>query len=163
LIAVVGEKGDALSLGTVTSEPRTFRLSDRPRTPPGNTPYLGIGIEDDKDGIKINRVAPGMAAEKAGLKVGDVLTKVNATGVKNMVELGAAIGNLKAGDRVGLVVKRNGKDEKLSPTLGRAPAVAAGLPYDRWGGGPFSERRFGFGKVLPTDASINPTDCGGPV
>ena len=59
---------------------------------------------------------------------------------------------------------RNGKAEKFSATLGAAPPLpAGGLPYDRWGGGPFSERRFGFGKVLPIDAWLNPVDCGGPV
>ena len=41
---------------------------------------------------------------------------------------------------------------------GRLPLV-----WDRWGGGPFSQRRFGFGTVIAHDAVIDPSDCGGPV
>ena len=52
----------------------------------------------------------------------------------------------------------DGKEKKLMTKLGQADP-----PYDKWGGGPFSERRFGFGAVLPTDAPVSPGDCGGPV
>jgi hypothetical protein len=35
--------------------------------------------------------------------------------------------------------------------------------YDRWGGGPYSERRFGLGPVVVHDSVIDPQDCGGPL
>ena len=37
------------------------------------------------------------------------------------------------------------------------------MVWDRWGGGPFSDRRFGFGTVIAHDGVIDPSDCGGPV
>ena len=36
-------------------------------------------------------------------------------------------------------------------------------PEDDWGGGPFSERRWGFPLVLPHDTPLRPKDCGGPL
>jgi len=164
LVAAVGEKGEPLTLGTVTSEPRTFRLSDRPAGPPGKRPYLGVSVEEADKGARLQGVQAGGPAEKAGMKAGDVVTKVGDHPVKDLAGLRAALDKFKVGDKVPVLVRRNGKEESFSTTLGTAPPLAAGaLPYDRWGGGPYSERRFGFGKVLPIDALLGPGDCGGPV
>ena len=35
--------------------------------------------------------------------------------------------------------------------------------HDRWGGGPYSKRRFGFGLTLVHDSVLNPENCGGPL
>ena len=35
--------------------------------------------------------------------------------------------------------------------------------HDRWGGGPYSKRRFGFGRTLVHDSVLNPENCGGPL
>jgi serine protease Do len=48
----------------------------------------------------------------------------------------------------------------LKVTLSRAPGR---LEQDHWGGGPFSDRRWGFAKVIPNDLGISPTECGGPL
>ncbi len=166
LIAAVGEKGEPITLGTVTSEPRKFALAERPTgpAPKGGRPFLGVGVDDVENGAKLNNVAAGSPADKAGLKAGDIVKKLGDHVVKDLAALRAALDKYKVGDKVPVLIERNGKEEKFETTLGAAPALpAGGLPYDRWGGGPFSERRFGFGKVLPTDAYLNPADCGGPV
>jgi len=49
------------------------------QTPPPLTPgkQAGFAFEPDKDGVKIVLVAPGSPAERAGLKVGMVVTRLN--------------------------------------------------------------------------------------
>jgi len=62
--------------------------------------------------------------------------------------------------KVKLLVNRKDKPLELEATLGRSPGS---LPFDNWGGGPFSDRRWGFAAVIPHDLAIAPTDCGGPL
>ncbi|MHC4406264.1 MAG: hypothetical protein ACYTG0_42060, partial [Planctomycetota bacterium] len=62
-------------------------------------------------------------------------------------------------------VKRGQRELKLSATLGEPPADfwPRHVPEDAWGGGPFSERRFGFPLAMVHDMPVQPSDCGGPV
>lgn len=161
LVAAAGETGKALAVGMITNEPRQFRLSENPNQ--ADRPYLGISPSDGKGGLRISAVRSGTPAEKAGLKTGDLISKVGETAVKNSDQLAQALRKYKAGQKVGVVVQRGEKTETLDVTLGKLPAELARAPYDRWGGGPFSERRFGFPKVLPHDTVLNPNDCGGPL
>ena len=61
------------------------------------------------------------------------------------------------------------KSTRLGTTIGVVmvePQAFFGLDsieFDRWGGGPFSGRRFGFGRVIAHDSVIGPQDCGGPL
>jgi serine protease Do len=63
-----------------------------------------------------------------------------------------------------LVWQRDGETQRAKVTLG---AFQSQDPppsrYDRWGGGPFSERRFDIPAVLPHDIPVAPEDCGGPL
>jgi S1-C subfamily serine protease len=161
LVATVGEAGEALHVGTVTSEPRTFRINER-AAPTTGAAYLGVTVEPIKEGIRLSSVTPKSAAESAGLKAGDVIRLINGEPVKEATQLRNAITKLKAGERIALVVRRGTAEEDISPVLGKNTAAAP--PYDKWGGGPFSsERRFGYGRVLPHDMPINPADVGGPI
>ncbi|MGL4554277.1 MAG: PDZ domain-containing protein, partial [Gemmataceae bacterium] len=156
------EAGEALAVGTVTSEPRQFRVTERPAIP-ATQPYLGVQVEETKGGVRLRAVTKDSAAEKAGLKAGDLVRRVGEADVKTADELRAAVSKMKAGDSLALLIRRGDAEEEVSPVLGKLD-VAAGPPaYDRWGGGPFSERRFGFGKVLPHDTYLNPIDIGGPI
>lgn len=165
LVAAVGEKGEPLSVGTVTSEPRQFRITERPGTPARTQPYLGVYGEDvPGKGVRLREVIPNQAAAKAGLKTGDFIRRVGDREVKTLTDLRATIGKFKAGERVSLLVQRGTAQEEIAPLLGKQEIAAAAPPYDRWGGGPFSEqRRFGYGKVLPHDTYLHPHDMGGPI
>lgn len=66
----------------------------------------------------VEQVAPDSAAEKAGIKAGDVITKVNGKAVKSFFELKGKIGSIGAGKSVKItVVHPNGKEEQLNVTL----------------------------------------------
>ena len=45
----------------------------------------------------------------------------------------------------------------------RINSFAPRMLHDRWGGGPFSDRRFGFHQVISHDSVIDPEQCGGPL
>ena len=64
---------------------------------------------DINEGVFVYSVNEGGAGDKAGLKLGDVITKVDDKAVTSMEELSAAKKGHKAGDTVTLTVFRDGK------------------------------------------------------
>lgn len=67
--------------------------------------------------ILVESVAPGSPAEKAGIKAGDLLTKVDGVAVRNGSDLQTAVGNLEAGKSAPLSVWRDGRIVELTVTL----------------------------------------------
>ena len=94
-------------------------------------PYLGIGgIEVDERTAKENNLTEGIyvktledfsAAEKAGIRVGDVITKADGKDIKTMDELNEIKNAKKIGDKITLTVWRNGKTEDITVTLQEQP------------------------------------------
>jgi len=95
--------------------------------------YLGIGMQDLTDdiadglgvpkgrGTVVARVEPGQPAEKAGLKQGDVIVKVDGKDVTPDQTLSYFVANVKPGTRVPLELYRDGKRQTLSITVGTRP------------------------------------------
>jgi serine protease Do len=67
-------------------------------------------------------VVAGSPAAKAGLKSGDIITKVGSQAIDSTHSLTSLIANYKPGDKVTLTIVRSGKTQTLSATLGTAPA-----------------------------------------
>ncbi len=96
--------------------------------------YLGVGIQPlDEDiadslglpknhGELIGRVEPGEAAEKAGIKQGDVVVKVNGRDVTPDQTLSYLVANQPVGGRVPIEVIRDGKHQMLTAVLGERPS-----------------------------------------
>ena len=105
-------------------------------------------------------MSPDSAAEKAGLKNGDQIKRLDGAEIHSADQLIETLSKLPPNKKVTLVVDRKDKQLELEATLGRSPGR---LPHDNWGGGPFSDRRWGFAAVIPHDLAIAPTDCGGPL
>src|SRR5476649_1561066 len=70
------------------------------------------------DGALVSTVAPNSAASKAGLKSGDVITKVNGEAIQEPGMLSSRVGLARPGDKVTLEVWRDKKLETLVATLG---------------------------------------------
>lgn len=68
-------------------------------------------------GAYVEAVLEGSAAEKAGLKVGDIITAMDGSAVSSTSELSAAMKQHKAGDTVTLTVYREGNRVDLTATL----------------------------------------------
>ncbi|MBV7262031.1 MULTISPECIES: Do family serine endopeptidase [Photobacterium] len=71
-------------------------------------------------GAFVNQVMPGSAAEKAGLKAGDIIVSVNDKEIRTFSELRAKIATLGAGKDVNLGVLRDGKEKEFNVTLQEA-------------------------------------------
>jgi serine protease Do len=72
---------------------------------------------DKPEGALVSNVEAGGPAERAGLKPGDVIRKVNGQPIVASGDLPALIGNAAAGDKVTIEVWRQGKREELSARL----------------------------------------------
>ncbi|NDY91320.1 Do family serine endopeptidase [Ideonella livida] len=72
------------------------------------------------EGALIAKVAKGSAAEKAGLKAGDVIVAVNGERVPQAGALSATIGLATPGEKVSLQVWRDGAEQTVAATLGGA-------------------------------------------
>ena len=94
-------------------------------------PYLGIGgIEVDEETARANNLTVGIyvktlenfsAAEKAGIKVGDVIIKADGQDVETMDELNEIKNKKEIGDKMTLTIWRNGKTQDIEVTLQEQP------------------------------------------
>ena len=89
----------------VTIQPLTQDLAD------------SFGL-DRPDGALVSTVAPNSAAAKAGLKSGDVITKVNGEAIQESGMLSSRIGLARPGEKVTLEVWRDKKVDTVVATLG---------------------------------------------
>jgi serine protease Do len=90
-------------------------------------PYMGITVATVESqyqqvfswpaGVYVNSVEDGSCAQAAGLKVGDIITKVGDTEVTSMAELSSAKNTYKAGETTTLTVYRSGETITLTITF----------------------------------------------
>jgi serine protease Do/serine protease DegQ len=71
----------------------------------------------DTTGALVAAVAQGSAAEKAGIKTGDIITSLNGTPMKGSGELRNAIGMLRVGDKVEIGYLRDGKPQTATAVI----------------------------------------------
>ncbi|MEQ9561482.1 MAG: Do family serine endopeptidase, partial [Woeseiaceae bacterium] len=82
---------------------------------PESAAALGAEVES---GALISAIEPGSAAEKAGLRVDDIITRVNSKKINNSRELMNAIGLKGSGEQVDIEYVRGGTSRTVSATLG---------------------------------------------
>jgi len=76
------------------------------------------------NGALVAKVEQGSAAERAGIKAGDVILKVNDTPIVDAGQLSARIGTSVPGEKASLDVWRDGKTLTLTATIGSAATLA---------------------------------------
>ena len=82
-----------------------------------NSGNVSIGIViSDNNGVYISQVT-GSNAQKAGFKEGDKIVKFDGEDIDNSNELISEVQKHKSGDKVTVVVERNGKEQKIKTTL----------------------------------------------
>jgi putative serine protease PepD len=89
------------------------------------TGYLGVTMAPatgGQDGALVQEVASGSPADKAGLRVGDLVVAIDGKVVESYSELGARIRAHKPGDKVTLKVVRGGNETTITATLAQRPA-----------------------------------------
>ena len=75
-------------------------------------------------GALVSQVVEGSAAEKAGIKAGDVITAVNGKSVKDAAGLRNSIGLLSIGDKVDVALLRDGKPRRVTAVIGERDTAA---------------------------------------
>jgi len=82
------------------------------------TPELAEGLHlPVNDGVILEDVAPGSSAEKAGLKVGEIVTTVGGKRVDDLREFALDLYAYKVGQSVDVGVLRNGKVQNVPVTV----------------------------------------------
>src|SRR5271170_870146 len=112
---------------------------------------IGIGISDvtpdnakffqmsNANGAVVTEVEPNSAGGKAGLRIGDVITKLNGQSVTDAGELQMEVGQKRPGDTIQLEVMREGKTVNVAVTLEAMGATNGGATVagdhekGRWG------------------------------
>ena len=103
-------------------------------------PYMGIGAVDVTDqymqafgwpaGAYVNSVEPGSCAETAGLKQGDIITKIDDTAITGVAQMISVKNGYRAGDTVKLTVFRQGEYLTLTMTFDEQQAQQGSVSQD---------------------------------
>lgn len=84
-----------------------------------------LGIKDAENGVFVAGIDPSGAASAAGIRQGDVITKINGATVTSGAQLSEQIARQKPGDRVKISYVRNGAEQQAEVTLkGKMGAIA---------------------------------------
>lgn len=74
--------------------------------------YLGIQGRDSSLGVYVHAVLPGSAAQKAGIKAGDIITEFEETDIATMSQLQELLSYYPAGEKVDFVILRPQENDK---------------------------------------------------
>jgi hypothetical protein len=86
--------------------------------------FLGVGLTDvaGTPGAQVGVIAPGGPAEKAGVRVGDVIVAVDGHPAANSQVVVRALAGLSAGQRAQLSILRDGEAMSVHAVMGVPPA-----------------------------------------
>ena len=104
------------------------------------TSFLGVNICEvdaerakalklpDERGVEITRVESDSPAEKAGLKVGDVVLEYNGERVEGMEQFGRMVRETPAGRKVTMQISRGGALQSLTAVIASHRFLSGGFP-----------------------------------
>jgi Peptidase family M28/PA domain/PDZ domain len=119
----LARRPDRPSYIKVAGERRPPIGGDSART--GMSASLGIMPDyayEKNDGLRITGVRGGGPADKAGLKDGDRIVRCGSKKIGTIYDYMESMKQLKPGDKLDVVVIRDGNEVKLAATLGGRPA-----------------------------------------
>lgn len=106
----------------------------------------------------IEQVMPNSAADEAGIKPGDVITKINGKSIKSFHELRGKIGSIGAGKKVKLTIVRNGNEQDFNIKLKQSQAsnVAAASIHRMFEGAKLENNNNNTGVIIVEVAENSP-------
>lgn len=117
--------GFALPINVVRDALKNFN-----QTGQFNRPYLGVrykmvtrslAVQNDiPEGAYVLEVIDGSPAQKAGIEVDDIITKIDGTKISGSSDLSQYIGKKKVGDAISVTVDRDGSEKTFQVSLGNA-------------------------------------------
>ncbi|HIA61766.1 MAG TPA: PDZ domain-containing protein [Planctomycetaceae bacterium] len=147
----------------ITEAPVAFGVvSVAPRAIKGG--LLGVLLGESPQGTFVERVFPRTAAQDVGMQRGDIILQVNDTEINSRDELIKVVRAHLPGEKIRLLIVRDGAEMTVEPILGRESDIAGTRAVEQQKlGGALSKRRTGFESVLQHDTVLQPEDCGGPI
>jgi len=147
------------AVGIISALPRRIRP---PRA------YIGVQFDITASTTRIDQVRPGLGAEKAGLKSGDIITSVNGEAVTNREQVVDILREFREGQKVKLGVARTNDHftaEVLLMSPNADPNGDSFFPQQRATrmAGNLSQRAEGFAEAIEHDTVLQPWLCGGPL
>jgi serine protease Do len=147
------------AVGIISALPRRIRP---PRA------LIGVQFEFSGSTPKIQELLPGLGAEKAGLKPGDVIVSLNHVTVSNRTQVVETLREFREGQTVKLRVRREEKefDAEVRMMVPRSGQLGAEVnPQQRQNRltGEISQRAEGFEQAIEHDSVLHPWLCGGPL
>jgi serine protease Do len=82
-----------------------------------NRAMLGVSTEKNDKGVEVLSVTKESAAEKAGLKEKDIITRIDDQKMEEPDDLSTAVQKHKAGDKISITYLRDGKEQKATAEL----------------------------------------------
>lgn len=99
--------------------------------------YLGVGIQslspqavaalglpEGTKGASVGEVTAGGPAERAGLRIGDIVVNLNGEAIDTSTELTRMVGQAKVGDDLRLQILRDGRRQDITVRAGKRPSEA---------------------------------------
>ncbi|MEJ0102892.1 MAG: PDZ domain-containing protein [Bacteroidota bacterium] len=144
-VIVNGKPADDYKGGDITVNTHKFKewgLTRAPRTSwsyNGDANYfsedadhamLGVVTDKEDEGAAISEISKGGGAEKAGLKEGDIITKVDEKKIEDPDDLTKVIRDHKPGDKVVVTFLRDKKEQKVTAELTKWK----GMKFNSFGG-----------------------------
>ncbi len=147
------------AIGIISALPRRIRPQRA---------FIGIQFEFGTAIPKVEEILPGLGAEKAGLKRGDLIVSLNHATVTNREQVFETVREFKAGQTVTLRVRRAEQEFEVAvPLMVPRPGQSSGAFYRREGRdrleGELSQRADGFEQAIEHDTVLQPWLCGGPL
>ena len=120
-----GGDGMVGSLNGLGDQLRMYNLNDNLFSVSENRAMLGVTTSQADKGAEVESVTEGSAAEKAGLKKGDIIKTINDRKIETPNDLSKEIKEHKPGDKVSITILRDKKEQKLTAELGKWKGVSA--------------------------------------
>jgi dienelactone hydrolase len=79
--------------------------------------FLGVGLEQAGDGVRVFTVSPESTAAAVGISIGDVIVQLDGQPVTTPEFLIAAMGRRRGGDSIRLTIARNGERRTVEAAL----------------------------------------------
>ena len=133
--SIYSTSGGSIGLGFAIPINRAKRVADdllehgRVRRP-----WIGVQLEQPRTdnprdliarGALVAAVTPSSPAERAGIRVGDVIVRLRERSIRNRFDWEAALLDLRVGEQVPLVVRRGSRDVDVAVTIADLPEVSA--------------------------------------
>lgn len=100
---------------------RQDALEDRAQEGPDEPGFLGVRLEREGRFVVIKDLLPGSPGERAGLRRGDTIIQYDALPMNALEEFVLYVEHLSSGDKLTLVVEREGELHLRAITLGSRP------------------------------------------